>query len=144
MLAGTTTLAGTADLEDLSRALRAHAKGGLCAEAAAELLVEHRSWLVRADFVQRFVDIFDGIDGTPMAFVDWAEAVQALSAEELACSSSEGQILRIAASIAEGVPVDLGEAMCALDATNALRVACALLHGAGHGSIDLGIRGGQA
>ena len=143
MLAATTTLAGTADIEDLSRALRAHAKGALCAEAAVELLVKHRSWVVRADFVSRFVDVFDGIDGTPMAFVDWTEAVEALSAGELACSSSEGQILRIAASIAEGVPVDLSIAMCTLDATNAARVARALLHASGH-AIGLVIERGQA
>ena len=141
--AATTTLAD-ADFEELSAALRAHAKGGLCAEAAVELMVEHRSWLVRADFVRRFVEMVDGLSGTPMAFVDWTGAADALSSGELACSSSEGQILRIAASVADGIPVDLGGAMCALDAQNTLCVARTLLHASGHGSLDIRVEGERA
>ncbi len=75
--------------------------------------------------------------GTPMAVVDWHGAVEALEAGRLACSSSESQVLRLAASIAEGVPVDLGEALCALDETNALAVARALMHAAGHGHLRI-------
>ena len=143
MPAATMTLAGVASLEDLSTALRVHAKGVLCAEAAVKLMVEHRSWLVRADFVRRFVDVFDGIDGLAMAFVLWADAVEALGGGELACSSSEEQILRIAASTSESIPVDMGDAMCGLDATNAARVARVLLHAAGR-SIDIGPAGEHA
>ncbi len=75
-----------------------------------------------------------------MAFVDWSAAVAAWECGKLACSSSERRVLRLAASLAEGVPVDLGEAVCGLDAANAGLLARALLHAAGHGSGKLVVR----
>jgi hypothetical protein len=56
-----------------------------------------------------------------------AEAVQGM----LACSAGERQVLLAAASIAEGIPVDLREASACLDAVNAARVAVAVCHAAG-------------
>jgi len=50
----------------------------------------------------------------------------------LPCSSGEGQALRIAASVADGVPVDLREAVTSLDGRNAVPVAAVVLHAAGH------------
>ena len=106
----------------------------MCAEAAADLLIEHRSWLLRADFVDEFVEVIDGTPGdAPMAFIDWVAALEALESGRLACSSSEAQVLRIAASIAEGIPVDLRDATYGLDWANAQRVAGALVRAAGHG-----------
>ena len=95
------------------------------------------SWLLRGDFVRGFVDVVEGANGAPMAVVDWHGAVDALGGGCLVCSSSEGQVLRLAASIAEGVPADLGEAVCTLDATNAHAVARALLHAAGHRELGI-------
>ncbi|MHB8671381.1 MAG: hypothetical protein ACYDAD_12655 [Acidimicrobiales bacterium] len=119
-------------------ALREHAKGGFCAEAAVELLIGHRSWLLCNDFVGGFTETFDStVDGPPMAFVDWSAAVVALESGQLPCSSSEGQVLQLAASLAEGIAVDLREAVSGLDATNAALAAEALLHAAGHGRADL-------
>jgi hypothetical protein len=40
-------------------------------------------------------------------------------------------VLRVAASIAEGVPVDLGGALAGLDGRNAVLVAGAVLHANG-------------
>jgi hypothetical protein len=57
--------------------------------------------------------------------------VRALAAGRLACSDSEGHVLRLAASLAEGVPVDLGECLSVLDHTNADLVAEAVLRAAG-------------
>jgi hypothetical protein len=74
-----------------------------------------------------------------MAFVDWSGAVRTLESGRLPCSSTEGQMLRIAASIAEGVPVDLRDALGGLDAINSVLVAQALLHAAGHGRANLAI-----
>ncbi len=73
-----------------------------------------------------------------MVFIDWVE-VAAVRARRLPCSGSEGQILRIAASIGEGVPVDLGEALTGLDGVNVVLVARAVLHAGGHreATIDL-------
>jgi hypothetical protein len=89
---------------------------------------------LRADFVDEFVEVIDGTPGdAPMAFVDWAAALETLEGGRLACSSSETRVLRIGASIAWGIPVDLRDATCGLDWGNAQRVAGALVHAAGHG-----------
>ena len=50
----------------------------------------------------------------------------------LPCSDGERQVLLVAASIAEGIPVDLREAALCLDAANAALAAAAVLHAAGH------------
>lgn len=67
-----------------------------------------------------------------MAWVDWEAAVVALEAGGLACSSSEAGLLRVAASIAEGVPVDLRDAVGGLDRRNIVLVAMAVTHAGGH------------
>ena len=112
--------------------LRAWAKGLLCLEAAAELLIGHRSWLFRMDFLAIAVEpgreVFSGCE---MA-VDFVAAAAALETGVLPCSGGEGRMLRIAASIAEGVPVDLREAVTGLDENNAVLAAAAVLHAAGH------------
>jgi hypothetical protein len=56
----------------------------------------------------------------------------ALEAGALPCSSGERQVLRLAASIAAGVPVDLREALTALDEASSGLAAAAVLHAAGH------------
>jgi ADP-ribose pyrophosphatase YjhB (NUDIX family) len=130
-------LIGPTPIHQLSAALRANARGLLCAEAAIELLIKQQSWLHRRDFVEGFVDASDptgehqtGYSDT--AFVDWAGALDALDADRLPCSSGEGQLLRIAGSLAEGIPVDLRDAVTGLDAVNTGLVARAICHGAGH------------
>lgn len=50
------------------------------------------------------------------AYVNWAAAVTALDTGLLPCASSEGQPLRIVASLAEGIPADLRDALSVLDA----------------------------
>jgi len=99
--------------------------------AAVELLVGHRFWLGRRDFVELFVEMDLDPDGTPLAFVDWAGAVGALTAGRLVCSDSQGLILRLAASLAQGMPVDLGAAVSGLDANSIELVVAAVLSGNG-------------
>src|ERR1700720_3062292 len=111
-----TTPSLTTRFEDLAEALRSQAEGVFCAEAAVGLLVGHGSWLLRDDFVGDFVECFEGVADQEMAVVDWRGAVGALDRGALPCSSSEEQILRLVASFAEGVPVDLRDAVCGLDA----------------------------
>jgi hypothetical protein len=89
--------------------------------------------LHRGDFIGGFIEAGEGfVDGAAMAFVDWSAAVTALEAGRLPSSGSEAQILRIAASIAEGVPVDLREALTGLDEINIVLVAEAVAHANGH------------
>jgi hypothetical protein len=78
--------------------------------------------------------------GTLMAWVDWSSAVAGLEEGRLPCSSGEGQVLRIAASLADGVPVELGQAVSGLDDANIVLVARAVLHAAGHRGADVMVR----
>lgn len=116
-------------IDRLSAALQANAKGLLCTEAAVGLLVQQQSWLHRRDFVNSHVET-DTTTNT--ASVNWAGAITALDAGRLQCSSGEGQLLRIAGSLAEGTPIDLHAAITGLDATNTALVANAICHAAGH------------
>jgi len=105
----------------------------LCLEAAVELLIGNRWWLSRGDFLAIAVEpgreIFGGQE---LAAVDFVAAASALEAGMLPCSGGEGRVLRIAASLAEGVPVDLREAVTGLDEVNAVLAARAVCHAAGH------------
>jgi len=119
--------------QQLGSALRARARGLYCDEAAVELLLSHpTSWLHRSDFREEFVHTGSGLTGgTPMATVDWPEAITALDHGRLPCSSGEARILKIAASLAEGIPVNLRDALTGLDTTNIHLVATAVLHAGG-------------
>ncbi len=52
-------------------------------------------------------------------------------------------MLRIAASIAAGVPVDLREAVTGLDENNAVLAAAAVLHAAGSRDLRMAAEGGS-
>ena len=66
-----------------------------------------------------------------MAAVCWPDAVAALDRGQLPGSSSENKILRLAASLAEGIPVDLQNAITGLDDTNLQHLITAIRHAAG-------------
>ena len=78
-----------------------------------------------------------------MAAVDFEAAACALEAGALPCSGGEGRVLRIAASIAAGVPVDLREAVTGLDENNAVLAAAAVLHAAGCRDLRMAAEGGS-
>jgi ADP-ribose pyrophosphatase YjhB (NUDIX family) len=120
---------GQTSMDILAAALQANAKGLLCTEAAVDLLIQQQSWLYRRDFVDSHVET-DTTTNT--ATVNWAEAITALNAGRLPCSSGESQLLRIASSLAQGTPVDLRAATTTLDAANTALVADAICHAAGH------------
>jgi hypothetical protein len=65
-----------------------------------------------------------------VAAIDFAAAADAVQGM-LPCSDGERQVLLVAASIAEGILVDLREAALSLDAVNAARVARAVCDAAG-------------
>jgi hypothetical protein len=112
--------------------LRAHAHGLYCAQAAVELLIGHQRWLCHDDFVSRFVRLVPAVAGDGvLAVINWRSAVRAVGAGRLPCSDSEGQVLRIAASIAEGLPVDLNHCLSTLDRSNVGLVADAVLRAGG-------------
>jgi hypothetical protein len=124
-------MTGTADLPT---ALRAHARGLDGSEAAIELLISNAYWLRRDDFLHHFVHTANGlIDGTPLAPIDWPEAIAALDRGQLPCSAGEARMLRLAASLAEGIPVDLRDALTGLDSHNADLVSHAVIQATGCG-----------
>ena len=116
----------------LAAALRACAAGLHPAEAAAELLIA-TPWPCRHDFRGRFIRTGTSItDGTtPMAVTDWAAAIAALSAGQLPCSGAERRLLRLAASLGDGIPVDLQDALTSLDDVRLELVTTTIRHAAG-------------
>ena len=79
--------------------------------------------------------------GRQVAAVDFAAAADAAQGM-LPCSDGERQVLLVAASIAEGIPVDLREAALCMDAVNATRAAQAVCQAAG-GRVQVVAEGGR-
>ncbi len=124
-------------LPALNTALRVCARGLYPLEASIELLISHGSFLHRNDFCHRFVHYGTNIvDGTTvLAEINWPAAVIALDNGDLPCSGGEQRILRIAASLANGIPVDLRDCLTGLDHHNIQRVIAAVLHAFGQGPL---------
>ena len=122
----------------LAEALRACAGGILTAEAGTGLLIDCGGWLHRDDFTSCVIETATSIsDGTtPMAAVDWPAAIAALDAGCLPCGSGERHMLRLAASLAGGIPVSLSDALTSIDHRNADLLAAAILHANGQTRIS--------
>jgi hypothetical protein len=115
----------------IAQALRAGAAGLYPLEAACELLIA-TGWLHRDDFT-RFIrtgtSLSDGV--TELAEIDWQAAITGRDTGLLPCSGGENRTLPLAASIAAGIPVDLQNALSALDETSISLVARAVRHANG-------------
>lgn len=123
------------DTERASEPLRTGAAGVYADEAAVNLLIDHGEWLDRDEFRACFIDTQwsdpDDPTGVDVAAVRWIDAVAALNARELPCSTSEAHMLRIAASIGAGIPVDLHTCLGNLDGRNLRLVLAAIAHANG-------------
>ena len=119
--------------DHLTVALRNCTAGLYPLEAGVALLISNGTFLRRDDFTTRFIEHGTSIsDGTtPMAAIDWDAAITALNAEELPCSGGERRILRLAASLAGGIPVSLRDTVTGLDNDNTARLLTAIRHAAG-------------
>jgi hypothetical protein len=114
----------------LAAGLRAHARGLCCFGAAAELLIA-QSWLHRDDFTSRFIAVHAGIgSGQPVAVTDWPAVIAALGSS-LSCSGGEQRMLKITASLADGIPVDLRDTLTGLDDDNVGLLLKAIRHASG-------------
>ena len=109
-------------------------------QAAVELLIGHRGWLVRDDFLS-YIECCRGFGGEAMASIDWPAVWVAVEDGHLPCSRGEGQVLRVAVSIAEGISVDLREVATCVDAANGVLVACVVLAAGGHGEAAAALAG---
>jgi hypothetical protein len=98
----------------------AHVAGIYCEEAGVGLLIGHRRWLCREDFLDECVQVGVG-EVDVFAYVDWTAAV-----------AVERGVLLLAASLGEGVPVDLSDVLTGLDEATAALVADVIVHAAGH------------
>lgn len=115
----------------LHHQLRVHVAGLTSPVAAVDLLIAHRTWLRREDFLDRFTFTATSFNtATTRTGIDWATAINALD-HDLACSGGEARLLRIAASLAQGIPVDLRDAMTGLDHANTALVARAITQATG-------------
>ncbi|HLK79687.1 MAG TPA: hypothetical protein VKU77_39310 [Streptosporangiaceae bacterium] len=105
---------------------------GLTAETAAvTLLAEHGTWLERPSFTSRCIDIADDVPeqaGTSgyAAGIRWRAAITGISRH--GATGTEQAILRIAASIAAGIPVSLHDCLGSLDTPALAAVLRAIAH----------------
>lgn len=110
----------------LVEALHEHAVGITAATAAIDLLAAHRVWLTRPDFSPFIQHGRCHATGAPMAAIRWRAAITALGQRRLPCSSSEADILHIAASLGAGTPVRLRDVLGCLDHRNIAHVIRAI------------------
>ena len=111
---------------DLVNALHEHVVGINAQTAAVDLLTGHQVWLARADFALFIQHGRCHSTRQPMATIRWRAAHTALQRGQLPCSSSEANILRIAVSLAAGVPVRLRDVLGCLDHRNIAHVVRAI------------------
>jgi hypothetical protein len=124
--------------EHLAAATRAGAgaAGFHALQAGCEPLIS-TGWLHRDDFT-RFVTIGTSLTdcGTELAHIDWQSVISSRDAGLLPCGSGENRILRMAASIAASIPVDLNDALCGLDQASINLIVRAVRHANGQRPAD--------
>jgi hypothetical protein len=120
----------TMTASSLAAALQACASGIYTHEAGVGLLIANQAFLCRDDFTSRFITCDTA---AAMAVIDWAAAIAALNTGELPCSGGEQRILRLAASLADGIPVSLSDAITGLDDRNTERLLSAIRQASGNG-----------
>ncbi|WP_222192586.1 hypothetical protein [Modestobacter italicus] len=121
------------DLVDVESALLRAAVGDYAAEAAVLLLANSGSWLSRLQ-AAGLIDIAldeDAADGGPWAAVLWGDLDQALRTGAIAGTGGELRLLRAAASLADGQPVDLADLTAGVDRAELTLLLAAVAHAAG-------------
>jgi hypothetical protein len=111
--------------------LAAGTAGLLAGTAAVTLLAEHGTWLERPSFTSRCIDITDDIPrqagtGGYAAAVRWRAAITGIGRH--GATGTEQAVLRIAASIAAGIPVSLHDCLGSLDTPALAAVLRAIAH----------------
>ena len=120
----------------LADAVRAGAAGLYPLEAACDLVIS-AGWLHRDDFTCFIGTVTSITDGTTeLAHIDWQAVISSRDAGLLPCGSGENRLLRLAASIAAGIPVDLNDALCGLDQASITLVVRAVRHANGQRPAD--------
>lgn len=146
-----------ADLDpvDLESALLRAAVGDYTSEAAVLLLANAGHWLAQlaaADLIAVETDDDDTepptgqVPGIAWAAITWTDLEPALIAGRIEGSSGQLRLLRAAASIADGRPVDLGDTASGLDRRHLRLLLAAISHAGGsheHHDVDAAGRMGD-
>ncbi len=85
-------------------------------------------------FIRSGTSLTDGV--TKLAQIDWQAAIASRDTGDLPCSGGENRILRLAASIAVGIPVDLNHALSSLDEASISLIIRAARHANGQRPAD--------
>jgi len=121
----------TGDYLTLVDGLRNWAEGMAADRAAVELLIQHDSWLRRGDFLNLCVYTIPAEElldvNRPVSLISWDATVAALDSYDLPASGSAVGILRLAASLGAGHPVNLRDALVGLDPSNSAAVVDAVI-----------------
>jgi hypothetical protein len=124
-------IAADLDLEEVEVVLLRAAVGDYAAEAAVLLLANDGHWLARLRAAGVITVEAEPVDGQLWARIEWAEPDAALAEGQLPGSQEELAVLRVAASLADGRPIDLADVAVALDRRTLGLVLAALAHAAG-------------
>jgi len=120
------------DLIDVESALLRAAVGDYAVEAAVLLLANSGHWLPRLQAAGLISIALDGeVDDGPWAAVQWGDLDRALRTGAITGTGGQLRLLRVAASLADGQPVDLSDLTAGVDRAELTLVLAALAHGAG-------------
>ena len=121
------------DLLDLESALLRAAVGDYALEAAVLLLADSGYWVPRLQAAGLVAIALDGdaAGGGPWAAVQWGDLDRALRAGVITGSPGQLRLLRAAASLADGQPIDLADLTAGVDRPELLLLLAALAHAAG-------------
>jgi hypothetical protein len=121
------------ELDDVETALLRAAVGDYGLEAAVLLLANSAHWLPRLQAAGLITIALDGdaVDDGPWAAVQWAELDPAVRTGVICGTGGQLRLLRAAAGLAEGQPVDLADLTAGLDRAELTLLLAALAHAAG-------------
>ena len=119
------------DLLDLESALLRAAVGDYAVEAAVLLLADSGYWLPQLQGAGLIALDVDVDEGGPWAAVQWADLDRALRTGVVSGSGGQLRLLRAAASLADGQPVDLADLTAGVDRKELTLLLAALAHAAG-------------
>jgi hypothetical protein len=119
------------DLAEIETALVRGAVGDYADEAAVLLLINCGHWLPQLQAADLITIVPDIESDDLWAQIAWPQLEPMLLAGRIVGGSSEVRVLRAAASIAEGHPVDLGDLAAGLDRPSLTLLLAAIAHAAG-------------
>jgi len=119
------------DLDDVESALLRAAVGDYTAEAAILLLANFGHWLPQLQDADLITIEDDPAGGDRWAQIQWEDLPAALTEGRIFGSSGELRVLRAAASIVDGQPLNLGDVASGLDRRGLSLLLAAIAHAGG-------------